>query len=264
MPRFAFEVEFDGRNFQGTQAQDPRWRTLQSVMDEALLALTGVPTIFRASSRLDSGVSSLALPGDCMIERDWDPVKCGLALNARLPKDVVVRRVARVADDWSARKDAASKTYRYRIVLRPVRPVLHDGAVWVREIDHPELLNECAEMIRGTLDLSGFSALRGDDTDHGDPHRRYFSAHWDSESINGSPYWNFRISGNGFLYRQVRGLVGAMLHIAQGRRPVSLFADIVASGREGPRCGNVAPAKGLLLETVSYEPEPAWKTVSSS
>jgi len=191
-------------------------------------------------------------------------VKCGLALNARLPKDVVVRRVARVADGWSARKDAVSKTYRYRIVLRPVRPVLRYDAVWVRQIDHPELLNECAKMLRGTLDLSGFSALRGDDTDNGDPHRRYFSAHWDSDIVNGSTYWNFRISGDGFLYRQVRGLVGAMLHIGQGRRPVSLFAEIIGCGREGPRCGNVAPAKGLLLEKVSYDPEPEWKTVSST
>jgi tRNA pseudouridine38-40 synthase len=260
VPRYALELEFDGAAFLGTQVQDARLRTLQAVMESTLLDLTSETTRFRASSRLDAGVSAEALPGDCWLDRAWQPITLGLALNARLPHDVAVKRVAIVSDDWDARRSSV-KTYRYRVLRQNVRPVLDRRGLWIRELSQPELLQRCADLIPGDHDMSGFSCLRGDETDDNDPSRRYLTAQWTRSEQRLGECWTFRISGEGFLYKQVRGMVGAMLHIGKGRQPFSSFSEIMSAGRSAPRCGNIAPSHPLTLERVDYNVEPDWQAI---
>ncbi|MBA3936598.1 MAG: tRNA pseudouridine synthase A [Planctomycetes bacterium] len=238
MPRFALTIEYDGRAFQGTQAQGPGLRTLQGVLEAAATRLDGQEVQVRLCSRLDAEVSALALTGDCLFGKDWHPATLALAFTGNLPADVAVRKVARVADDWSAKIHARSKTYRYRVVQRGVRPVLDRDCLWVRQLDHVERLHELAALLVGDLDLSGFACLRGDDT-----------------------HWLFRITGQGFLYKQVRGLVGAMVHVAQGRAECADFIAAMQAGRGARRFGNIVPGHGLALECVSYDPEPEWVVI---
>ena len=73
--------------------------------------------------------------------------------------------------------------------------------------------------------------------------------------------WVLHIGGTGFLYKQIRGFVGAMVHVAQGRRSPADFAALVAGDTTVRRLGNIAPPEGLMLERVTYDPEPAWITV---
>lgn len=262
MPRYCLELEFAGAAFNGTQLQaEAGGRTLNGVVEQALTELAGEPVSFRASSRLDQGVGARALPGDCRLAKDWDPPVLGLALNQRLPDDVVVRRVARVDDGFDARKDAIWKSYRYRVLVRPVRPVLDRAGMWVRRMPYPELLDELAALIPGVRDLSGFAALRHDETDAKSPRREYLSAAWSLEHSDEATVRVFRICGKGFLYKQVRGLVGAMVHVAMGRDVPAAFHAALAAGRDAVRVGNIAPAEGLLLERVAFDPEPYWRPV---
>ncbi len=260
MPRYAVAVEFDGRAFQGTQLQ-PGLRTLQEVLGEALSALNGARAVPRLSSRLDAEVSALLLPGDVELARSWQPRILGLSLAARLPRVVVARRVALVGDSWNAKRDALEKTYRYHLLIRGVRPVLDSRALWVRELDHPERFAQLARMIRGRRDLSGFACQRGDDSDHGDPARHYREASWTAAREGDDVGWTFRITGSGFLYKQIRGLVGAMVHVAQGRASLDDFAAAMAAGWGARRFANIAPGAGLLLEGVRYANEPAWEVM---
>jgi tRNA pseudouridine38-40 synthase len=260
MPRFAFAVEFDGRAFQGTQLQ-PGLRTLQEVLASALSTLNGARAVPRLSSRLDAEVSAVLLPGDVELVRSWQPRILGMALASQLPRDVVARRVALVADSWNAKRDALEKTYCYHLLLRGVRPVLDQRALWVREMDHPERLATLARMIIGRRDLSGFACQRGDDSDHGDPRRLYRAAAWTANRDGDDVRWTFRITGQGFLYKQIRGLVGAMVHVAQGRASLDDFAAAMAAGWGARRFANMAPGAGLLLEHVRYADEPAWDVI---
>ncbi len=74
----------------------------------------------------------------------------------------------------------------------------------------------------------------------------------------GDDVWTFRIRGEGFLYRQVRALVGAMVFVAQTRATVDDFRAAIARRRHPKRLGNLAPAEGLVLAGASFAPEPAW------
>jgi len=259
--RYVLELEFDGTAFFGTQAQ-ARERTLQGVMAAAVLAATGEHAVFRPSSRLDTGVSARALPGDLALDKDWPPVRLALALNQHLPRDAVVTRAAVVADGFNARHAAIAKTYVYRVLHRPVRPVLARDVHWARLLPHADLLPRLAAQLVGDHDLSGFATRRRDDSDHGDPRRRYSAASWTCEALGDEQRWTFRITGSGFLYRQVRALVGAMLGVAVGRHRVDAFTAAIGHGWGAQRLGNLAPAHGLLLDTVVLDPAPAWKAVS--
>jgi len=258
MPRYALDLEFDGRGFLGSQIQ-ASGRTLQGVLAEAVSALAGAAVLPRPASRLDQGVSAESLPCDITLAATWQPRELLAALNARLPRDLVIRRVAVVDDDWSAQHDAQGKSYRYCLVQRPTRPALPSLTTWVRRIDHPQRLGELAALLVGRHDLSGFACLRRDDSDADDPVREVRSALWTQEAVPGGLGWTFRIVGTGFLYKQIRGMVGAMLVVAQGRRPLAEFETTVRLGRAAPRLGNVAPAHGLVLERVAYAAPPHWQ-----
>jgi tRNA pseudouridine38-40 synthase len=259
VPRFVIDLEFDGRAFSGTQSQ-ATGRTLQALVAQTLGAIDGAAPQVRPASRLDAGVSAEHLPCDALLARDWDPAALCAALNARLPQDVAALRAARVDETWQAQHRAQAKTYRYELVLRPSRPVLDARATWVRQLDHPELLPLMAAQLPGRRDLSGFSTLRRDDSDDDDPVREIDLAEWTRESRPLGDYLVFRVRGAGFLYRQVRGLVGAMIYVAKGRRPLDAFAEAVSRGRAAERLGNIAPAHGLVLERVAFDPEPDWRS----
>jgi tRNA pseudouridine38-40 synthase len=268
VPRYALNFEYDGLAFSGTQEQRDGLRTLQSVLMTALTLLDreqpaalDAPLKVRLASRLDAGVSARGLVGDVLLPRPWSALALGMALSSHLPADVVVRKVAEVPDNWNAKTSAKSKTYVYCIRRRNIRPVLDRRCWWVRRIDFPEHLPTLATFILGDQDLSGFSCLRRDESDLEDPHRRVLHAQWDSELNNGEEVYTFTITGEGFLYKQIRGLVGAMLFVAQGRATIDDFRSTIKGGREAARIGNIAPAEGLTLLNITYDPAPTWITI---
>lgn len=258
MPRFLLELEFAGAGFAGTQWQAGGQRTVQDEVMRAVAELDGQRRHVRCASRLDAGVDAERLPADVELVRAWDPCVLALALTDRLPPDLAVRRAAAVADGFDAIRAAVRKSYRYRIVVRPVRPGLDRRCLWLKRMDHPELMQACADQLIGDRDLSGFANLRHDGSDGDDPVRTVESAHWTLQPDAGALVCTFRIVGRGFLYRQVRAFVGAMVAVATGNRTAADFAACVAGGRGAVKLGNVAPAEGLTLEHVAYDPEPAW------
>lgn len=263
--RVALEIEFDGAGFAGTQIQTAGERTLQGLLATTLSGILDAPVLPMPASRLDAGVGAEALPVSVEVASlpgrpaaDADGLRClGLALAGSLPADVSVRRVALVPPDWHAQIFAVSKTYRYRVVVRGTKPARDKRCWWVKRIDHPERLQQLAAQLVGTRDLRLFACLRHDGTDEKDGAREITAAAWERRG----DALVFRITGKGFLYKQVRGFVGGMVYVAQGRRTVDEFERRIAGEAVELRLGKIAPAEGLVLERISYDPEPDWLTV---
>lgn len=254
------DIEFDGRAFAGSQAQTAL-RTVQGELSEALGRLTGTAIVVRPASRLDQGVSAESFPADALLPAlpgGGDPVRnLGLALAGELANDLTVRRIALVDDTWNAQYAARRKTYRYTVTVRGTKPALATRCWWVRRIDHPERLQQLADQLLGTKDLRLFANLRHDGSDEDERERTILAARWIAVGND----LVFTISGTGFLYKQIRGFVGAMVHIAQARREPREFAALVAGDASIRRLGNIAPPDGLVLEQVTYDPEPDWRVL---
>ena len=260
MPRVAFDFEFDGRAFCGSQAQH-ELRTVQGELTITLSRIIGVKVVVRPASRLDQGVSAETFPADALLPHlpgaGNGLRNLGLAMASELPRDITVRRVALVDESWNAQYAAREKTYRYTVTVRGTKPVLQPRCWWVRRLDHPERLQAMADQLLGSRDLRLFANLRHDGSDNEVRERHILQAQW--QTIGSDLI--FCIRGTGFLYKQIRGFVGAMIHVAQNHREAEEFTAIVNGDATIRRLGNIAPPDGLVLEKVTYDPEPDWLTL---
>src|SRR5579875_4035576 len=235
-------LEYDGTDFSGW-ARQPGRRTVQEELERALgivLHRDAVP--LTVAGRTDAGVHALgqvaSYPGE--------PARLE-GLNALLPADVSVLCCERAPEGFSARHDATSRAYRYRLLARRARSPFEARTAlhWPHRVDH-EALDACAAALAGTHDFTAFTPTV---TDHVRFERDVFLARWEHDP--GSGHLDFLIEADAFMRNMVRALVGTMLEVGSGRRSPARFAALLA-GRPRADGGQTAPPHGLALLGVGY------------
>lgn len=177
---------------------------------------------------------------------NWVP-----ALNTKLPATIRVMAAEQVTADFHARFSATAKTYEYRICTDPVLPPLLAGLAWhLPRLLDADLLATALTSFTGSHDFRGFAANRGNE-DESTCWQREISA---ANFIALDDGYLVRISGDGFLYKMVRMLVGGAVHCAQGRIRIEDLAQLLDQPvhlpfGKSPIC---APADGLTLAKVAY------------
>jgi tRNA pseudouridine38-40 synthase len=243
------DIEYDGSGFRGWAAQ-PGLRTVQGELEAALETVLRRPVGLTVAGRTDAGVHAWGQ----VASFEGDPGR-GLArhLNGLLPNDVAVTAAAGMPGGFDARRDARSRTYCYRLLIRSA-PSPFEGRRalwWPRPLEHGAL-DACAGALIGSHDFTAFTPT---DTDHVHFERKIFRAEWLEEpSTNpgeGSGILCFWIEADAFMRKMVRTLVGTMLEVAEDQRSVGEFADLL-SGAPRDRAGETAPPHGLYLASVSY------------
>ncbi|WP_417250964.1 tRNA pseudouridine(38-40) synthase TruA [Castellaniella sp.] len=249
MGRIALCISYDGAAWQGWQTQ-PGGQTVQDTLEAALQQFLNTPRVATiCAGRTDTGVHALQqivhLDTDA-IRRDESWVR---GLNALLPASVAVQWARPVADTFHARFDARGRTYLYILRNAPVRsPVLRGHVGWVHDVLDEKAMQEAALLLRGEHD---FNAFRSSQCQAASPVRTLDAL--DVQRQGEFLFFEFR--ANAFLHHMVRNLMGSLLMVGRGRRPVRWVADVLASKDRRLAAPTFMP-DGLYLAHVGYPAAP--------
>lgn len=243
--RIALGIEYDGAGFVGWQSQ-PNGAGVQDALEAAIARICGHSLRVVCAGRTDAGVHALAQ----VVHFDTEAVRPLTAwvrgVNAHLPATVAVTWARAVDDGFHARFSARSRSYRYLLLNRPVRPALLSGRVgWHHRPLDVEPMREAAVLLLGEHD---FSAFRAAECQAKSPVK---TLHRADVSVQGDCIvFDFRASA--FLHHMVRNLVGSLVQVGLGKQPPVWMADLLAQRDRSLAAPTFDPA-GLYFAGVEYD-----------
>jgi tRNA pseudouridine38-40 synthase len=279
MPHFKITVAYDGAAYVGWQRQ-PTGLSIQGLLEDALATLDKQAVTVTGAGRTDAGVHALGQVAAFELHRaDMDPPTIVRALNAALPPAVRVLTACEAPPGFHPRFGARAKTYQYRIWNREVLLPFERGRVW--HIPGPPLdvdaMAHAALHLEGRHDFGAFQAtgvvthttervvhrscigiatagpLHESSREISEPQQtNAISPATIAQCDDEHPVIAYEIRGEGFLRHMVRNIVGTLVEIGRGRRPVEWLIDVLASG-DRTQAGRTAPADGLFLVRVEYD-----------
>ena len=243
--RLKLIVAYDGAPFAGWQSQTHR-NTVQDHLERAFERVSGEAMRVHGAGRTDAGVHALAQCAHVDVSKFLPPERWIKALNTLLPPAIRVLRCRYVSKDFHARLSAKGKIYRYTIWSAPVLAPFEYRRAW--HIAQPldmEILKSAAKHFLGTHDFASFAANRGK------PEKSTIRTINSVRVHQKGPCITIKFDGDGFLYKMVRLMVGALVKCALGKMRVEEIVSRLQYGKVGT-ARFVAPGEGLCLIRVRY------------
>ena len=248
MTRYKATISYDGTLFAGFQRQ-PHARSVQEEIEKTLTRLNqGTPVTVHGAGRTDSGVHALGQVIHFDLPQARDEEKLRFALDTQTPEDIDFIRVEQVEDDFHSRYKKHSKTYEFIVDYgRPKNPMMrHYAAHYPYPLD-VEKMQAAIQKLEGTHDFTGFTASG---TSVEDKVRTITEARLVEDAEHHRLVFTF--SGNGFLYKQIRNMVGTLLKIGNDRMPIEQI-DLILDKKDRNLAGPTAAPNGLYLKEIRYE-----------
>ena len=245
--KYFMTFSYDGTNFSGYQKQ-PRMRTVQKVMEDALKEINGGKIVnICASGRTDAGVHAFNQKAHFEIDKKIACDKLLKGINSLLPDDVYVKKIEEVSDDFHARFSAIGKEYIYKINMGEYNPIERNYVYqYNKRLDINEM-ERGLKYLEGEHNFKSFTKTNDDITDYVRTISQT-SIVRDSKDINKI---TITFVGTGFMRYMVRNMVGLLIEIGEGKRKAEEIIEIL--GHENRTlAGKTAPACGLYLRNVFY------------
>lgn len=244
--RYKLTVAYDGSAYSGFQLQD-NGDSIQARLEEALAHVTRSTVKTFGSGRTDAGVHARGQVVHCDIDK---PIPCRnlvRAMNARLPEDIRITAAKIVPDDFDARKSTHGKEYRYFLYNAEMLPPWERPfRAYFRKPLDLKAMRDGARRFEGRHDFVSFA---------NNPNRDLYTTVrtiYRFTVNRKGPLVTFSVSGEGFLYKQVRSMVGFLIRVGEGAEKPEAVTELLEAAR--PRVARVptASGRGLFLWRVWY------------
>jgi tRNA pseudouridine38-40 synthase len=240
--RYFIDISYFGKNYHGWQTQENAI-TIQQIVDKSLSTILKKEIKSLGSGRTDAGVHAISQ----IAHFDFNGKIIDnflYRINSLLPKDISINSINIVKENVSARFDAISREYIYKIHTKK-SPFLNDYSYhYSKDIDI-ELLNKACDIIKNHKDFQTFSKVKTDVNNYNC--NISFAA---IEKENNSYF--FKVTSNRFLRGMVRAIMGTLFEVNENKIELELLDNIIIK-KERKLAGPSVPACGLYLNKVLYK-----------
>ena len=237
--RYLMIISYDGSNYNGFQKQNNK-NTIQDKIESALEIVLKSKISTVASGRTDAKVSAYMQP----VHFDFDTLinkeKLQYSLNGILPEDIRVLSITETT--LHARFDAKNKTYMYQMYMSNIKMPLLKNSLQISPSIDIKLMKKFCKLLKGKHDFVGFKAS-GSEIESST--RIIYSVKLKRVGNN----LNFYITGNGFLYKMVRNIVGTMIKVGEHKIDYKFLKNSIFKTYKSI---HTAPPENLFLLNVEY------------
>ena len=236
-------LAYEGTHYLGWQ-KTAMGKSIEEELEKAVAQILQHPVKLQAASRTDAGVHAEGQVVNFLTASEMPLDKLQKGLNALLPNDISVLKMEEAPEDFHPTLDSRGKEYHYSVCLGPTQLPFYRNFSWhfIYPVDI-EVMKKADLHLIGSHD---FSALTNEKQD--DNVREIFAI--EIESLENR--LKIRVSGNNFLYKMVRNIVGTLLYVGCGKLTVEEIPAILES-KDRTLAGVTAPALGLILKEVFYD-----------
>jgi len=244
MQNIKLTLGYDGTAYHGFQVQENAL-AVQEMLERAIAVVFGSSIRVAAAGRTDAGVHATGQVVNFYADTTIPAERIPHALNAVLPKDIVVYHAENVIDSFNARFNAVSKVYTYTIDNAEYPRVLAlRYAYHVKHNLNVRVMKSSAIHLEGNHDFTSFCAT-------GSSTQRMVRNMMRLEVEEKDSFITITAEAGGFLYNMMRIIAGTLIEIGRSKRSPDLARVLVA--RDRAAAGWTAPAHGLVLREVKYD-----------
>lgn len=247
MQTISMIVKYDGSAYYGWQRQNHQI-SVQAVLENQLKRILKQEIIIHGSGRTDAKVHAL---GQCFSFEallTMPIINLKMVLNRCLPNDIVILSAMLHEEPFHARYHAIGKTYIYKIYSDVLRDPFKDKYMF--HVPHDldlKLIEQAIPYFLGEKDFKVFMAS-GSQTLNTIRNIYAMEMHVTQNGLT------FTVTGNGFLYKMVRSIIGTLIQVGRGKINPNDLSSIIQRG-ERQRVKYTAGANGLYLSKVYYDLE---------
>ncbi len=238
-------LQYEGTNYNGWQRQKNTHRTIQEIIERTLKQILQEEVVLIAAGRTDAGVHARQQVANFKTKNQIPLLKLQQAINSLLPEDIKVMGISEVALDFHSRHHAKEKTYYYTILNQPHLDVFLRRFVfhYPQAVLNVRAMQKAGAMLVGKHDFSSFKIR---DVSCNKTNVRNIKK---LEIAKKDNLIVIKITGEGFLHKMVRGIVGTLIEIGRGKLSVERLGKILQA-RNRKAAGPSAPACGLCLMKI--------------
>ena len=246
--KILLNISYDGTNYFGWQRQKNAI-SVQQIVEEKLSMLFSRQIKIIGASRTDAKVHALAQKAMFNLDNSTFKIpieKIPLVINKMLPDDIVITNAKIVDDNFHARYDVFSKTYRYTILNSDFLIPQYRNYCWhIKNTLDLQIICDAVKFFIGTKDFASFCAS-------GSSQKSTIRTIYDFHADFKNKFIIFEISANGFLYNMVRIIIATVIQAAEKKITLSDIEKIIAAKKRS-FASKTAPPQGLTLTNIVYK-----------